>query len=48
MNLKTLDWDKPTLDALGISAAILPKIISNSEKIVVVANGFPLAGVPIA
>ncbi|KAG2569271.1 hypothetical protein PVAP13_7NG378900 [Panicum virgatum] len=48
MNLKTLDWDKPTLDALGISAAILPKIISNSEKIGVVVNGFPLAGVPIS
>ena len=48
MNLKTLDWDKPTLDALGISAAILPKIISNSEKIGVVADGFPLSGVPIS
>ncbi|CAO2036749.1 unnamed protein product [Urochloa humidicola] len=48
MNLKTLDWDKPTLDVLGISAAILPKIICNSEKIGVVANGFPLAGVSIS
>ncbi|KAG2575200.1 glycerol kinase-like [Panicum virgatum] len=48
MNLKTLDWDKPTLDVLGISAAILPKIISNSEKIGVVADGFPLSGVPIS
>jgi glycerol kinase len=24
MNLKTLDWDKPTLDALGIPAEVLP------------------------
>jgi glycerol kinase len=48
MNLKTLDWDKPILDQLGIPAAILPKIISNSEEIGVAANGFPLAGVPIS
>ncbi|KAG8043679.1 hypothetical protein GUJ93_ZPchr0458g22574 [Zizania palustris] len=48
MNLKALDWDKPTLETLGIPAEILPKIISNSERIGVVANGFPLAGVPIA
>lgn len=48
MNLKALHWDKPTLEALGIPAEILPKIISNSEKIGVVANGFPLAGVPIS
>ena len=48
MNLKALDWDKPTLEALGIPAGILPKIISNSEKIGVVASGFPLAGVSIS
>ncbi|GJN26233.1 hypothetical protein PR202_gb14149 [Eleusine coracana subsp. coracana] len=48
MNLKTLDWDKPTLDTLGIPAEVLPKIISNSEKIGVVATGCPLAGVPIS
>ncbi|TVU16353.1 hypothetical protein EJB05_39912 [Eragrostis curvula] len=48
MNLKALDWDKPTLDALGIPAEVLPKIISNSEKIGVVSTGFPLAGVPIS
>ncbi|KAK1324290.1 Glycerol kinase [Acorus calamus] len=27
MNLKTLNWDKPTLDALGIPYEILPKIV---------------------
>ncbi|KAE8811486.1 glycerol kinase [Hordeum vulgare] len=48
MNLKALDWDKPTLEALGIPAGILPKIVSNSEKIGVVASGFPLAGVSIS
>lgn len=48
MNLKTLDWDKPTLDALGVPVEILPKIISNSEKVGVVAKKVPLAGVPIS
>ncbi|PAN40423.1 hypothetical protein PAHAL_7G314600 [Panicum hallii] len=48
MNLKTLDWDKPTLDALGVPVEILPKIISNSEKIGVIAKEFPVAGVPIS
>ncbi|KAG0451399.1 hypothetical protein HPP92_026266 [Vanilla planifolia] len=48
MNLKTLDWDQPTLEALGIPSKILPKIVSNSETIGVIANGWPLSGVPIA
>lgn len=48
MNLKTLDWDKPTLEELGIPLQILPKIVSNSEFIGVVANKWPLSGVPIA
>lgn len=48
MNLKTLDWDKPTLETLGIPVEILPKIVSNSETIGVIANGWPLSGVPIA
>ncbi|XP_010250262.1 PREDICTED: glycerol kinase-like [Nelumbo nucifera] len=48
MNLKTLDWDRPTLDALGIPIEILPKIISNSEIIGKMASGWPLVGVPIA
>nr|AAR88660.1 glycerol kinase [Pandanus amaryllifolius] len=48
MNLKTLDWDHPTLETLGIPIEILPKIISNSETIGVIANGWPLSGIPIA
>ncbi|RWW67071.1 hypothetical protein BHE74_00025512 [Ensete ventricosum] len=48
MDLRTLDWDRPTLDALGIPIEILPKIISNSERVGVIANGWPLAGIPIA
>lgn len=48
MNLKTLDWDQPTLETLRIPVDILPKIVSNSEIIGVVANGWPLAGIPIA
>lgn len=48
MNLKTLDWDKPTLEELGIPSQILPKIVSNSEFIGVVADGWPLSGIPIA
>lgn len=48
MNLKTLDWDKTILTALGIPAEILPKIISNSEVIGKIGIGWPIAGVPIA
>ncbi|XP_027123136.1 glycerol kinase [Coffea arabica] len=48
MNLKTLDWDKPTLDALGIPSGILPKIISNSEIIGNITEGWPITGIPIA
>ncbi|KAF3339012.1 glycerol kinase-like protein [Carex littledalei] len=47
MNLKTLDWDQPTLDSLKIPLEMLPEIISNSEEIGVISNGWPLAGVPI-
>ncbi|WOL15483.1 hypothetical protein Cni_G24264 [Canna indica] len=47
MNLRTLEWDRPTIEALGISMQILPKIITNSETIGVIANGWPLAGIPI-
>ncbi|KAJ3704701.1 hypothetical protein LUZ61_008406 [Rhynchospora tenuis] len=47
MNLKTLDWDQPTLDTLGIPLEMLPEIISNSEEIGIIAEGWPLAGVPI-
>ncbi|KAG8643726.1 hypothetical protein MANES_11G060600v8 [Manihot esculenta] len=48
MNIKTLDWDKPTLQTLGIPAEILPKIVSNSEIIGNVGKGWPVAGVPIS
>uniref|UniRef100_A0A7N0TIB7 glycerol kinase n=1 Tax=Kalanchoe fedtschenkoi TaxID=63787 RepID=A0A7N0TIB7_KALFE len=48
MDLKTLNWDKPTLDALKIPAKILPKIVSNSELIGEVGKGWPVAGIPIA
>ncbi|KAK9282209.1 hypothetical protein L1049_005122 [Liquidambar formosana] len=48
MNIKTLDWDKPTLETLGIPIEILPKIVSNSEIIGDIAKGWPIAGVPIA
>ncbi|XP_042486082.1 glycerol kinase-like [Macadamia integrifolia] len=48
MNLKTLDWDIPTLETLGIPIEILPKIISNSEIIGNIGRGWPTAGVPIA
>ncbi|KAI4387075.1 hypothetical protein MLD38_004935 [Melastoma candidum] len=48
MNLKTLEWDRPTLETLGIPAEILPKITSNSEIIGKVAKGWPVPGVPIS
>lgn len=48
MNLKTLDWDQPTLYTLGIPAESLPKIISNSEVIGKIAKGWPIPGVPIS
>uniref|UniRef100_A0A5B7AFB2 glycerol kinase n=1 Tax=Davidia involucrata TaxID=16924 RepID=A0A5B7AFB2_DAVIN len=48
MNLKTLEWDKPTLETLEIPIEILPKIVSNSEIIGNVAKGWPIPGIPIA
>ncbi|GMH15912.1 hypothetical protein Nepgr_017753 [Nepenthes gracilis] len=48
MNLRTLDWDEPTLKTLGIPSEILPKIVSNSEIIGNVTNGWPISGIPIA
>ncbi|KAK8514276.1 hypothetical protein V6N13_063175 [Hibiscus sabdariffa] len=48
MNLKTLDWDKTTLETLGIPAKILPKIISNAEVIGKISEGWPVFDVPIA
>lgn len=48
MNLKSLQWDKSILECLGIPLDILPKIVSNSEVIGLVAKGWPLTGVPIS
>ena len=48
LNLKTLEWDKPTLETLGIPAGILPKLVSNSEIIGKIAKGWPISGVPIS
>lgn len=48
MNLKTLEWDKTTLKELGIPSEILPKIVSNSEVIGNVTEGWPITGIPIA
>ncbi|KAL9463082.1 hypothetical protein AB3S75_000980 [Citrus x aurantiifolia] len=48
MNLKTLDWDKPTLETPGIPAEILPRIVSNSEIIGKIGKGWPITGIPIS
>lgn len=48
MNLKSLDWDEPTLQTLGIPREILPKIVSNSEIIGHISKGFPIPGIPIS
>lgn len=49
MDLRTLQWHEPTLRALGIPPAILPKIVSNAEVIGAVGADWPVAaGVPIA
>ncbi|PWA44844.1 glycerol kinase [Artemisia annua] len=48
MNLKKLDWDQSTLDALKIPKNILPKIVSNAEVIGHVAKGWLIPGVPIS
>lgn len=48
MNLNTLEWDKPTLDVLGIPPEILPKIVSNSEIIGNIAKGWPITDIPIS
>ncbi|KAF6162694.1 hypothetical protein GIB67_026615 [Kingdonia uniflora] len=48
MNLKTLDWDLPTLKTLGIPISMLPKIVSNSEVIGNIVNRWPITDIPIA
>ncbi|KAJ9693087.1 hypothetical protein PVL29_011999 [Vitis rotundifolia] len=44
LNLKTLDWDKPTLDTLGLPDEILPKIVNNVEIIRTVTIQYALVG----
>ena len=46
MNLRTLDWDPVTLEAMGIPASLLPQIRS-SAQVYGTARGV-LAGVPVA
>ena len=46
MNLATLDWDPRLLDAFRVPAGVLPRIVSSSGALGVVATG-PLAGVPL-
>eukprot|EP01018_Ginkgo_biloba_P006750 Gb_05773 [translate_table: standard] len=48
MELKTLDWHVPTLEILNIPLNILPRIVSNSEVIGEIVQGWPFAGTPIA
>ena len=48
MELTTLQWHEPTLQALGIPSSILPKIISNVELIGKISEDWPLAGVQLA
>ncbi|RZC61955.1 hypothetical protein C5167_023715 [Papaver somniferum] len=48
MNIKSLSWDEPTLETLGIPIEILPKIISNSEVIGKIGIGWPITGIPIS
>lgn len=48
MDIRTLQWHEPTLKDLGIPRSVLPKIVSNSEVIGSIAEGWPLAGIPLA
>ena len=48
MDLRSLNWHKPTLEELSIPEEILPKIVSNSEIVGGIVEGWPLEGVPIA
>jgi glycerol kinase len=49
MNLQTLNWDQSLLDALGVPAAMLPKIASSSEvsgtAVIDALKGVPVAGI---
>jgi glycerol kinase len=48
MDLRTLDWSRECLDAMGIPRAMLPAIRSSSEVYGEVRCGSALDGVPIA
>lgn len=48
MDVHTLEWHQPTLDTLGIPSSLLPRITSNAEPVGPIAEGWPLAGVPMA
>jgi len=49
MNLQTLSWHQSLLDALGVPAAMLPKIASSSEvygtAVIDALKGVPVAGI---
>src|ERR1700761_3677254 len=47
MDLQTLDWHQPSLELMGVPAAMLPEIRSSSERFGEVAAG-ALAGRPVA
>ncbi|KAH7278937.1 hypothetical protein KP509_38G065200 [Ceratopteris richardii] len=47
LDLKTLDWDRKTLEELNIPIEILPRIVSNVENLGEISKDWPLSGVPI-
>ena len=47
-NLHSLDWDQELLDALEIPKALLPKVVSCSEKVGSTAEGLFDSSVPIS
>ena len=47
MNIDTLEWDRPILEALEIDADILPEIHSSSEVFGTIRDGSILDGIQI-
>ena len=47
-NIHSLDWDQELLDALDIPKALLPKVVSCSEKVGSTAEGLFDSSVPIS